>query len=380
MIPQPPQRRWKRTALEGVKRIEPNPLFPKPLPSAHRGSLPWLIVAGLVTLGAGWAALFSGWFNVEYVIVEGNKVIPTSTVESAVRSLFGSRRFGLFPQGNALFFSTAAAATKVAAMLGQEQALENLTIAKTLPGAVTVVLTERTPNLTYVVGGTAFLVDRKGIITKRGDDEPTSTRTAKVLGASTERDAPFPTLYDLNTRDAAVGDPVISEQFVDGLFALDDALKASNDVLPQRYFIPIQRCFDVITPEPEEEPVQQEPVNTNEGKGASAINGTAKKKTNTNNNANRTTNGNENANSVLDEVDPIPEDRFVETDCPIGERVLQNTELRVTTVEKWDLYLRVDASITDQLVRMYRVFDEQRIDRSKLDYIDLRFGERVIYK
>lgn len=378
MMSQFSHRRWRSTALQSAKRIEPNPLFPRVRTSRRRNALPWLVVFGIVTASAFWAAFFSGWFDITYVIVEGNTVIPSERVEAAVRNVFGTRRFGVLPQGNTLFFSSPAATATVIETLEHQQALESLTITKALPAAITVTLTERTPHLSYILGGTTYLLDREGVIAQRSDGETSKKRPAKVLGATTDGTDSFPKLYDLNAHDVAVGQGVVSRQFVDALFTIDAALKASNDIVPQRYTIPPLRCFDVITPEPKDEEKTKEPVNTNTEQGTSAINGSAKKKSNTNTAVNA--NDNENTNSILDEVEPIPEDQFVETDCAVGERVLQNTELRVTTTEKWDIYLRVDASITDQLARMYRVLNEQRLDRANLDYIDLRFGERVIYK
>lgn len=369
------KRRWKQVALQGTKRIDPNPLFPRAKPSLLRTVLPWLIVAFAVSGGAIWAVFFSTWFDATYIIVEGNRTIPSDMVEAAVKGTFATRRFGMFPQGNTVFFSPASATPMVLDTLQHVQALESIVITKTLPARIDVVMTERTPHLRYINGGTTFLLDREGVIAKREDDDATGTK--KVLGATTDDDAAFPKLYDQNGHDVAVGAAVVTSQFVDALFALDAALRASDDIVPLHYSIPPLRCFDVITPEPEEVRAP-EPTNTNQEQGTSAVNGNAKKKVNANVTAN--TNDNENVNSAYEEVVPIPEDRFVETECAIGDRVRENTELRATTADKWDIYLRTDQSVTEQLARMYRVIDEQHIDRTKLDYIDLRFGERVIYK
>lgn len=374
-------RRWKRTALQGTKHIDPNPLFPRTKPSRRRAALPWFFVALIVTAGATWSVFFSTWFDATYIIVVGNKTIPSATVESAVKETFTSRRFGIFPQGNTVFFSPADATPKVREILQHLQALESITIAKTLPAQITVTLTERTPHLRYSNGGTNFLLDREGVIAKREDEPSTKATKNKVLGASTDGESSFPRLYDQNSHEVAVGENVVKPQFVDALFTIDGALRSSNDIMPLLYSIPPLRCFDVVTPEP----VVPQPVATNATtteKGTSAINGSAKKKANTNTkvNVNEATNGNTNINSSFEEVTPIPEEQFVETKCALGDRVRENTELRVTTTDKWDIYLRTDQPVLEQLGRMYRVIGEQHLDRTRLDYIDLRFGERVIYK
>ena len=60
--------------------------------------------------------------------------------------------------------------------------------------------------------------------------------------------------------------------------------------------------------------------------------------------------------------------------------MLTSREIRVTTTENWQIYLNVRQDLLQQVNNLKLVLQTKVKDRQNLQYIDLRFGDRVFYK
>lgn len=53
---------------------------------------------------------------------------------------------------------------------------------------------------------------------------------------------------------------------------------------------------------------------------------------------------------------------------------------RATTLARWKIYFDPQGNIDEQINKLFSVLREKIVDQTKLEYIDLRFGERIFYK
>lgn len=310
------------------RHYDENPLFPR---KRERRVSPGQILVALLLLAGFSTLLWGPWFRVRYVAIEGNAYVQTAEVERIANDALHTRFLWLFPKDNTLFFSRSSIEHALTATLMRAHALEFLHVTTRAPVGLTVEMKERIPNLYYTVNAREYTLDRKGVITERIDEKKPRED--------------FPRVFDQNSRDVAVGEMVVSETFVEYLFTLDEALK-NKTIAIKDYYIPPLSCFAFQKPEP------IEPRDDEEGST------------------------NENTNTAP--VARLPE--LVKETCESGDSFVQNKEVRVRTGQGWEIYARTDEDPTIHLNRLFFVLEKKNINREALHYIDLRFGETVVFQ
>ena len=63
-----------------------------------------------------------------------------------------------------------------------------------------------------------------------------------------------------------------------------------------------------------------------------------------------------------------------------GYSILGPEQISMQTTEGWQVFFRTTNSVTQQVNRLLLILKEEVKDRSDLEYIDLRFAEKVFYK
>lgn len=316
-----------------------NPYFPK-----RRNRRAIFLFSGLFALlVTGFSLLLWGpWFRVTLVAVQGNEYVQTAEIERRAFEALEQNYLWILPKNNTLFFSKSAIEHALTGSLAETHALERLAVTPYIPIGLTVAMKERVPNLVYVVNAQRYYLDRKGILTERLEGE----RTA----------GDFPVLHDQNSRTVTMGEEVARGAFLEYLFSLDAKL-AERGITVKDYYIPPISCFAF------EKPVREAmPETDEEGSG----------ETKTNENANV------NMNANVAPVSRLPE--LVWEACKGDNAYLNNKELRVRTEERWQIYTRTDQDPAEHVERLLFVLEKKNINRDALKYIDLRFGDTVVYQ
>ncbi|MBI3956682.1 MAG: hypothetical protein HY340_01705 [Candidatus Kerfeldbacteria bacterium] len=348
---------WRRRqmSLERPPRHE-NPYFPKDERRARSRFLSrsfWIILLALLLGGVGWI-LWGGFFQLDYIIVEGNAYIPTAEFVNRATERAQQKIFKIFP-ANTLLLSTTQIATRLQQDFG-EQAIQQLTVKKRLPSALVISVSERVPNLVYTTGSIAYLLDRSGTVVRQI--------------APKERVNPtFPKLLDQTTRTVAAAKQLVSERAVEFLFTLQSELADRSDIPLDVFYLPPARCLA----EPEPPAPAEEGSDADDQADGDSSNSNISANRNRNVAVNAVT-ANQNSNTAPKQEKPVGET------CDLEQQALLRRELRVRSSEDWEIYFRSDDSAATQVTRLLRVLEEKHLDRAKLDYIDLRFGERVIIK
>ncbi|MBI4414848.1 MAG: hypothetical protein HY566_01245, partial [Candidatus Kerfeldbacteria bacterium] len=225
---------------------------------------------------------------------------------------------------------------------------------------IRVQIIERVPNIIYTNGGQEYLVDRKGLITA-------------FVSEPTEKKKEYPTVLDQTTGLFTVGDHAMSTSVVDFLFAVREQLRLS-EIPIETYFLPPASCLNID--DQLQQPLETigQPLTNSTAATSNAHVGTA----DLNTNAEQTDTLMK--ESGLDRDEPAGGVATLDQSCDLRSAALQTPELRARSTEGWELYFRVTDDAKTQVARLLRVLREQRLDRDKLHYVDLRFGDRVIYQ
>ncbi len=338
-----------------------------------RTALLWFL---LFFVGASGWLFFSDTFRIQYVLLDGNRFLSGSEIERAARSYADRPLLWVLPRTNYFFFSTRGAERAVTQALQNQQAMERLEVKKKFPISVLITVVERVPHAVYINGGHEFLIDRSGYI-------------ASQVEKGKKPSPHFPVVYDQTTRSLKVGSPALSEQLVIFLFALQKELEDKTDIAVQTMSLPPVTCLALP-----EEPAPKRGVgatedNTNARESEASSENADTNATNTAliNSSSLNTNsasaakkssrqGNDTNVNTSGEKAQAPD---VET-CDKERLALRNLELRVKTTEKWEAYFRADDAVERQVSRLVRLLREKNLDRTTLKYVDLRFGDQVIYK
>lgn len=346
----------RRRYMVSTHESRGNPLFPQKRREEKRRG-PLRVVSGLLLLalaaGAIYLAIWSSVFRLGIITVDGNRFTKTDDVLSVITGVWSRQRWLILPGQNYFTFSTRTAEKRIQERLGAEQALASLKVTKHLPSRIDVAIVERTPRVLYSNGGVRFLVDRSGVV-------------ASTTESGQHLDPSLPALYDQTTRPVLVGTQVLPKQLVDALFAIQEQIQKNTDIPIDFFYVPPVSC-KVFLPivETHKEP---EAVTTN----GAAINANRSAATNTDPTV-RNVNTNSNSGPAIGESPAEPP-------CDKAAEALSNTDLRLKSTEDWEIFFRTTDGAEKQVARLLRVLQERRLDRTKLDYIDLRFGEEVILK
>jgi len=347
---------WRRHHIFGQEQ-EPrreNPYFPEKKRERHprtRVMIVWALVV-LIFSFIGYALFFSPFFRIEVISVEGNRFLRTVDVTTRIQKFTKKRILWLLPR-NTIFLTTPSALERdLHSAFDQQHAIESLRVDRRLPAHLHISIRERTPNLVLENGGQSFLLDRAGVVTRAVDP-------------ADHIDPSFPVLLDQTSRPMTVGARVLIKEQIDALFSIQKNLSERTDIPVERFYLPPVQCtkFEAEADEPEEGREQNENQNTNSNTNASA---------NDNRNASANKNKNASTNKNTNSAAPVV--------CDKPAEVLRLIDIRAKSSEDWEIYFRIDDSIDLQVTRLLRVLKEKHLDRTRLDYIDLRFGDRVIIK
>lgn len=333
------KRRSRRRDYASSERSA-NPIFKKP---ATRSTLPWMFLAlFVVALGAFVYVLFAPQYRITSVTVSGAVKLDAASIAQFVNGRLDRGLFGLQWRRVTYLTPTASITKDLRTSIERLISLNGLTIERVGRNSLTVNVQERTPHLIWeTANGTRYFIDEKGIVVERvTSDVPSSFRT----------------LVDSNGISADIGSQVVRPEYISTLETIEQRLPILS-VNPVQFSTWIVECRKI-----------EEPTETN---------------TNENSNVNEGSEGdsvlNINVNTATDDhntgqtIDDAP--------CDYRQLAVDDPTLVVTTDEGWDIRMDISTNLDTQLKKLQVTLQQKFEDsREGLEYIDVRFGNKVYYK
>lgn len=291
------------------------------------------VIGGLIYL-----FFYSNYFVISQVELTGNQELTYDTVRYEVNKSFIERRFLLFKQNNLFMYDVDEAKQK----LWDAFVLDELTITKRFPNKLIIRIKEKIPNLTLVTDKAFYYMDLEGVVTH--------------VVPEAEIRQHFPKVQDMNNRIIKLKEQIISPEIVNAIIILKDTFVTETSIEVDRFIIPETKCGSITSNTSDD-------ANTNTSANINL--NTNKSNININKSLNNTNkqNNNGNTNTALD--------------CDLVEAV---QDIGVLTTEGWKAYFTINDDIATQLQRLKIYLQRKatnRSERENIDYIDLRFGEKL---
>lgn len=362
---------WRSKRVLPQEQRYRNTLFPRDHQRYVGGGIRWwLVITAVVLLGGVGTALWSPLLAITTVTISGNTFVDAATIQTAANHYLDGRTLGIFPRRSFLVASEKGMTSSIQKALRGNPAVTAVRTQKTFPLLVAIAVTEQIPTVIYSNNGTKYYLNRSGSVTGL---VPDGTKVSKR----------FPQLYDQTSHPVSPGTTVVKPSTLDALFTAQDLLTRDTAVVPDFYYLPPVVCpkADVQDGGGDQGSGVVNAPNTNVHLTNNTNSATTNRANNTNTSTAKNALGTKSAKKG-NGTGSVPNTNIVSSDpaCNVALVVLKNPELYVRTVEKWDILMRSDQSIEDQVARLVRVLNETKPDRKKLHSIDLRFGENVIVR
>jgi cell division septal protein FtsQ len=302
-------------------------------------SKPRNIILALIAGGLIYLFFYSTYFVIAKVDLAGNQELTYDTVRFEVNRSFVERRFLIFRQSNFFMFDTDEAKQR----LWDAFVLDEISITKRFPNKLIIELKEKIPNLTLITEKAFYYMDLQGVVTH--------------IVPEAEIKQSFPKVEDLNKRVIKLKERVISAELVNAVIIIKDKFKDKVNVDIDRFLIPETTCGTKSSKESDRNNNDTNNLdNTNNSNNNTNVD---RAKSNTNSSINSNTNINASA------------------ECNLVQAV---QDIAVLTTEGWRAYLTVNDDIATQLERL-KVYLQKKSptaeSRENIEYIDLRFGEKI---
>ena len=333
------KRRSRRRDYASSERSA-NPIFKKP---ATRSKLPWMFCTlFVIALGAFIYMLFAPQYRITSISVNGAVKLDAASIAQFVNDRLDRGLFGLQWRRVTYLTPTESITNDLRASIERLISLNSLTIERIGRTSLVVNVRERTPHLVWqTANGTRYFIDEKGIVVERVTDDTPST---------------FRTLVDSNGISVDLGSQVVRPEYITALETVEQRLLAVS-VTPVQYSTWVVECRKI---EKSTETNTNEDQNVNDGsEGDSVLN--------------------INVNAVTDDhnADQTTDD----TPCDYRQLAVDDPTLVVTTDEGWDIRIDTSSNLDTQLKKLQATL-QQKFEGSRegLQYIDVRFGNKVYYK
>jgi len=299
-----------------------------------------------LTLTAIGFLIYGPWFRIETVSVTGTRLIDPKSIEQSAKKYLDGQRWLVLPNRTIWILSSRGLSEHLEKQIRQRISIEQVTVEKTIPHSLKIVVAERTPVATWTNGTIFGSVDKNG----------------KIIEMQTTPDTNLPFVRDENTQVFTVDSSVVKQVVVAGIQQLAGQLKAAN-IQVSEFLIPIPVCPVPIIPSVE--------TNTNSTTNSSSTNTNSEL---ANKNSNIATNSSSNTNATL--LQNVNQGIQVAPVCNREALRYASQEIHVRLAEDGPRVLFDRHSDNKQAVQaLQRVLSE----RTTKPYtsIDVRFGDRV---
>lgn len=332
----------------------------------------WLTIFFIIFAGGAFFVFFTPFFQITTVAIDGTRNIAREDLEAIIGDYRSSRKFLVFPRNNMLFFGAEEAQAAVRENLENKFALEDIDIIKNYPDGIEVRVVERIPGLLWVSDGRKYLLDMEGVPTEELADE--------------SKEGEYPHIVDKNAAPVQPGKQIISADLVRFVLLLDKEFTDRTGLKIREYSIPRIQCqektyvaekifSDEIENEDNEEiKEKKKDILKQYNQGEITIEESLEKLESVKNESRK-----EKRNS-----EEVGADEFIKWEAvyePIDcDLVKVNSDVYVLVEDDFEVYLDSGLDLDLQLQNLGSVMAESIDDRKAIDYVDVRYPDRVYYK
>lgn len=378
-----------RLEQEKEKNTQPrfnNPYFPnknKPEPNKEpRSFKSWIFkkdgwaYLGILLLifgSIGYLTFGTSYFIITNISVSGNENITTNEVTTIINNHLNQNRLFILPRKNYIFFNTNKATQVLEQEINNKFALESLSINKKWSNTIEIQLKERIPGLIWASNEEYHFIDLEGVVSQKIDNIE-------------EQKQNFPIIYDKNNAPLEENKQVITKELINFIFEIEDKIPQISKLEIESYNIPEITCQEqqyraekiikqeIEETEDEEVKDQKREILEQYNQGEISIDESlsmledVKKQ--------EKSSSNSNTNSEDEELIKW-EAVYIPKDC---DYIKVNNEINITTKQGYEIYFDNNIDLDGQLNNLNMVLNQKIDNPENLQYIDLRFSDRVYYK
>ncbi|MFH1536620.1 MAG: FtsQ-type POTRA domain-containing protein [Patescibacteria group bacterium] len=336
----------------------------------------WLIIV-LIVVGGGLTFLFATpFFKINEINLNGNNHISSEELNNIINKYKNSKSLLIFPRNNYIFFNEKKLQNIITENIQNKFALESISITKKLPNKININISERIPGLIWQSGSQKYLLDITGFPTEEFSKQ------------ENQKEEEYPKITDQNEKPVEIGQQVISEDLISFVLDLDQTFPQKTNLEIKEYFIPEIQCQEKVY---RAEKILAEEIDETEDVE------TKNKKKEILEQYNAGELDVEESLDLLDEIkreekknkeskspDEDSSDEFIEwrtyyepVECDL---VKINTEINILTANNFAIYLDSSHDLDKQLENLNSILLEIVDNKENLNYIDLRFQDKVYYK
>ncbi|MDP3965116.1 MAG: hypothetical protein Q8Q20_05710 [bacterium] len=351
-----------------------NPYFQRESPEQknhrHKRLRYWIVA--VVIIAVAYIVVYSSIFRVSELDVTGPNTAHSGLLQQEADEYLSSRIWGVLPQDNSLWLSADVMESALIEAAADTVALESLVVVKDFPKKITVEYIERTAKIIVMNEERLFSVDSQGVVISEyappvfvNNDENVPAPDGASTDTQQDNTEPEYPVLVADIEEVLIAHQVVPPALVQAIIDLEDRFPSRFSEFSIDQYSTIDRpCEEFVL---EDETVDEE---NNENNSLNSNSETTNANVNTNLNIN--TNSTKNINSANTNT----QERIV---VPCPEPILNEFALRLK--EGPEIYFSTDAAIEIQLNSLYLTINETiKNGLSGLEYIDLRYLNRVYYK
>ena len=335
----------------------------------------WVIIV-VIIVGGGLTFLFATpFFKIDNININGNNHISSDELNNIINNYKNSKCLLVFPRSNYLFFNEEKLQNNITESINNKFALESINISKKLPNNVEINITERIPGLIWQSGGQKYLLDITGIPTGNFKKE------------ENQKEEEYPKITDQNEKPVTAGKQVISADLISFMLDLDKIFAEKTNLKIKEYFIPEVQCQEKVykaekiladeIDETEDEETKNRKKDILEQYNAGELD--VEESLDLLDEIKREEKKTKESESPDEDTDEFIEWRvyYEPVECDL---VKINTEINVLTTENFQIYFDSSLNLDSQLNNLNSILLEIVDNKENLNYIDLRFEDKVYYK
>ncbi|MDP3971170.1 MAG: hypothetical protein Q8P90_05810 [bacterium] len=175
-------------------------------------------------------AFSNRWLWMDYITVRGNQYLEVSEIANPTREVLAEKRWFIIPQRFYPITNLKKIEERVYDQISKSVAIETLHVEKKFPNIIQITVEERIPGLAYILGNVYYYLDETGIVT----DE-------KI--AEQDLNPHFPRIRDHNLeRTIKVGEPVFKPEIIDFMNVLNKKFTETTGLSIAEYAIQPVSC------------------------------------------------------------------------------------------------------------------------------------------
>lgn len=330
-----------------------------------------VIIIGLIV----YCVRANRWFYLDTITVVGNQYITVDQITQPTNDILNSKKWYIFPRRMYFFNDPEYVTEKLQATLGQQYSIEQLSVEKIFSNEIVVTIKERIPGLVYITHDNSyFYVDLNGISTEK-----------KTEG---ELDSHFPRVRDANVRSISIGEQVLNTNVIASITSLNADFTEVTGLHISEYSLDQVTCYkkeyvaekifadEIESSANEDTKNQKKEILKQLEDGIITVDQSLDlleevKRAELGDDAelDSTASGNEAFLKL--------EAQYTDADCNYVSAV---QDINIVTQDGVKILFDSGIDISKQLENLKTVLDTKIDDVTAIDYIDMRFPDRVYYR